>query len=234
MKCTAASAVKELVPMVGLLLAGFIWYRGIEMKIDNFIGSREWYSSEYLTGPQYSGREQINLEGTLIIRNVTARDQDIYLVVAVLPESRRVKRFGWLIVYPWFGNLVQDTDSGDKHTKVNVLFPDSSPTDIHHIEKKQFDGSEGALSVPTLIASNTIVTENEDAVVMTCHTDESSINWLFNAMRLLLTEKLKLSQDHRTLTIDPVRREEGGKYQCKVSHPFFSVTSAPVELDVKY
>ncbi|EPQ04370.1 Carcinoembryonic antigen-related cell adhesion molecule 1 [Myotis brandtii] len=116
-----------------------------------------------------------------------------------------------------FGNLVQDTHNGDKQPKVRVHFPDSSPTDIHHIEKAQFDGRP--LSMPILLASNTTVTENEDSVVMTCHTDESSINWLFNAMRLQLRERMKLSQDHRTLHIDPIRREDAGNYQCKVSHP---------------
>uniref|UniRef100_L7N1Q7 Ig-like domain-containing protein n=1 Tax=Myotis lucifugus TaxID=59463 RepID=L7N1Q7_MYOLU len=349
-------------------VTGFIWYRGIETKFHNFILSLAWDTSEFLTGPEYSGREEINLDGSLIIRNVTARDQDIYVVVAVLPMSGRVRGSGWLIVYcvGWgefyfthrtasprlssislcimsqagFGNLVQDTHSGDKYPKVRVPFLDSSPTDIHHREKEQFDGSEGAeleqplsgpcqnvltakvlgspsahpqeispgdslvksihnkcllfeqlsfqifihspifssnpsglirclwiprsiivsypsylgvfrnklpseqsesglislrgpLSVPTLLASNTTVTENEDAVVMTCHTDGSSINWLFNAMSLLLTERMKLSQDHRTLTIDPVRREDAGNYQCKVSNPFSSTESVPVELDVK-
>ncbi|EPQ09350.1 hypothetical protein D623_10000871 [Myotis brandtii] len=88
-----------------------------------------------------------------------------------------------------FGNLVQDTHSGDKHPKVRVPFTDSSPTDIHHIEKEQFDGRP--VSVPTLLSSNTTVTENEDAVVMTCHTYVSSTNWLFNATSLRLRERMK-------------------------------------------
>ncbi|XP_023601798.1 carcinoembryonic antigen-related cell adhesion molecule 21-like isoform X2 [Myotis lucifugus] len=92
----------------------------------------------------------------------------------------------------------------------------------------------GTRSVPKLLASNTTVTENEDAVVMTCQTDESPIYWLFNARSLELTERMKLSQDHRTLTIDPVRRDDAGNYQCKVSNPFSSFRSAPVELDVEY
>ncbi|EPQ18828.1 Carcinoembryonic antigen-related cell adhesion molecule 3 [Myotis brandtii] len=78
---------------------GFIWFRGEELNYHNFIGSRPWYSSEYLTGPQYSGREEINLEGSLTIRNVTVKDQDIYFVVAVLPNSQRDIEFGWLRVY---------------------------------------------------------------------------------------------------------------------------------------
>ncbi|XP_070258159.1 cell adhesion molecule CEACAM1-like [Myotis yumanensis] len=94
--------------------------------------------------------------------------------------------------------------------------------------------AERPVSVPTLLASNTTVTENEDAVVMTCYTDESSTNWLFNAKSLWLKERMKLSEDHRTLTIDPVRREDAGNYQCKVSNPVSSTESVPVELDVKY
>ncbi|XP_023601797.1 carcinoembryonic antigen-related cell adhesion molecule 21-like isoform X1 [Myotis lucifugus] len=172
-------------------VTGIIWYRGIEMKVLNFIGSLAWDTSEILTGPEYSGREEINLEGSLIIRNVTVRDEGIYVVEAVLPNSPRVRGFGWLSVY---------------RTR----------------------------SVPKLLASNTTVTENEDAVVMTCQTDESPIYWLFNARSLELTERMKLSQDHRTLTIDPVRRDDAGNYQCKVSNPFSSFRSAPVELDVEY
>ncbi|EPQ05128.1 Carcinoembryonic antigen-related cell adhesion molecule 6 [Myotis brandtii] len=107
----------------------FIWYKGIEMKYHNFIGSRAWNHSEYLTGPEYSGREEINLEGSLIIRNVTVREQGVYIVVAVLSKSPSVRGFGWLRVYR-------------------------------------------PLNMPTLLASNTTVTENEDAVVMTCHTDK--------------------------------------------------------------
>uniref|UniRef100_L7N191 Ig-like domain-containing protein n=1 Tax=Myotis lucifugus TaxID=59463 RepID=L7N191_MYOLU len=86
---------------------------------------------------------------------------------------------------------------------------------------------------PTLLANNTTVTENEDAVVITCYTDESSTNWLFNAMSVQLRESMKLSQDHRTLTVDPIRREDAGNYQCKDSNPISSTESAPVELDVK-
>uniref|UniRef100_L7N1L6 Ig-like domain-containing protein n=1 Tax=Myotis lucifugus TaxID=59463 RepID=L7N1L6_MYOLU len=171
-------------------VTGIIWYRGIEMKVHNFIGSLAWDTSEFLTGPGYSGREEINLEGSLIIRNVTVRDQGVYVVVAILPMKRSETGLGWLSVYR-------------------------------------------PVRVPTLLASNTTVTENEDAVVMTCHTDESSINWLFNATSLPLTKRMKLSEDHRTLTIDPVRREDAGNYQCTVSGIFSSFESAPVELDVK-
>ncbi|XP_066228647.1 carcinoembryonic antigen-related cell adhesion molecule 21-like [Saccopteryx leptura] len=90
------------------------------------------------------------------------------------------------------------------------------------------------LRVPTLLASNTIVTENKDAVELTCYTNGITTHWLFNAVRLKLTERMKLSPDNRVLTIDPVRREDAGSYQCEVSNPQSSTESWPVELNVKY
>ncbi|KAM8791082.1 cell adhesion molecule CEACAM21-like [Rhynchonycteris naso] len=90
------------------------------------------------------------------------------------------------------------------------------------------------LRVPTLLASNTTVTENKDAVELTCYTNGISTSWLFNAVRLKLTERMKLSPDNRVLTIDPVRREDAGSYQCEVSNPQSSTESWPVELNVIY
>ncbi|ELK35387.1 Carcinoembryonic antigen-related cell adhesion molecule 6 [Myotis davidii] len=81
-------------------VTGFIWYRGVEMKYQNLIGSLAWHFSVYLTGPEYSGREKINLDGSLTIRNVTMKDLGRYMVVAVLPNSEREIGFGRLKVYP--------------------------------------------------------------------------------------------------------------------------------------
>ncbi|XP_059522356.1 carcinoembryonic antigen-related cell adhesion molecule 21-like [Myotis daubentonii] len=88
--------------------------------------------------------------------------------------------------------------------------------------------------VPTLLASNTTVMEHKDSVVLTCYTNAVSTQWFFNGMKLRLTERMKLSWNNRTLTIDPVRREDAGNYQCEVSNPISSTESVPVELDVKY
>ncbi|ELK32995.1 Carcinoembryonic antigen-related cell adhesion molecule 1 [Myotis davidii] len=69
---------------------------------------------------------------------------------------------------------------------------------------------------------------------MTCHTHASYTNWLFNATCLRLRERMKLTEDHRTLLIDPVRREDAGSDLCKVSNPFSFAESAPIGLDVKH
>ncbi|KAM5297491.1 cell adhesion molecule CEACAM3-like [Glossophaga mutica] len=79
---------------------------------------------------------------------------------------------------------------------------------------------------PTLGASNTTVTENKDTVVLTCYSNAPTIQWLFNGTKLQPTEQMKLSMDHRRLTIDPVKREDAGNYQCEASNPISSVASS--------
>ncbi|XP_004443922.1 PREDICTED: carcinoembryonic antigen-related cell adhesion molecule 1-like, partial [Ceratotherium simum simum] len=88
---------------------------------------------------------------------------------------------------------------------------------------------------PSIQATNTTVTEHKDAVVLTCLTNDTgiSIQWFFSNQSLWLTEQMKLSQDNSTLTIDPVRREDAGDYQCEVSNLVSSSRSDLLSLDVK-
>ncbi|XP_045693654.1 carcinoembryonic antigen-related cell adhesion molecule 21-like [Phyllostomus hastatus] len=88
------------------------------------------------------------------------------------------------------------------------------------------------VSVPILLANNTRVTENKDAVILTCHTNADIIEWLFNGTNLQYTNRMKLSFDRRNLTIAPVQRRNAGNYQCKGSNPMNSAESAYVTLDV--
>uniref|UniRef100_G1NTW0 Ig-like domain-containing protein n=1 Tax=Myotis lucifugus TaxID=59463 RepID=G1NTW0_MYOLU len=89
------------------------------------------------------------------------------------------------------------------------------------------------VTMPTLEASSTTVMEYMDPVVLTCYTNAVSTKWFFNGMNLRLTERMMLSLDDNKLTIDPVRREDAGNYQCEVSNPISSAKSLQVELDVK-
>ncbi|CAK7300390.1 Carcinoembryonic antigen-related cell adhesion molecule 3 [Vulpes lagopus] len=90
------------------------------------------------------------------------------------------------------------------------------------------------VSQPLLTASSTTVTE-DDSVVLTCSSSDTgvSIQWFFNGQILTLTDRKKLSQDNSTLTIDPVRKEDAGKYECEVSNPASLHKSDPVRLDVE-
>uniref|UniRef100_G1Q7Y6 Ig-like domain-containing protein n=1 Tax=Myotis lucifugus TaxID=59463 RepID=G1Q7Y6_MYOLU len=170
---------------------GFTWYRGEGANIYHNLATLGTYLRFYTTGPAHSGREQINYDGSLQLKQVTQKDTGIYTVVVYLPGCIKEIGFGQLNVYE-------------------------------------------RVRVPTLIASNTIVTEHKDSVVLTCDTNAVSTQWLFNGMNLRLKERMKLSWNDRTLTIDPVRREDAGSYQCEVSNPISTAYSAPVELDCFY
>ncbi|KAM5297489.1 cell adhesion molecule CEACAM1-like [Glossophaga mutica] len=87
-----------------------------------------------------------------------------------------------------------------------------------------YKGEEPGLVV-SLVARNTTVTENKDTVVLTCNTNALSIHWLFKGMNLKLNELMKVSEDHRSLTIDPVKREDAGYYWCKISNSMGSTES---------
>ncbi|XP_070627259.1 cell adhesion molecule CEACAM7-like isoform X2 [Bos indicus] len=87
---------------------------------------------------------------------------------------------------------------------------------------------------PSLQVSNTTVPEHEGPVVLTCLTDETgvSIRWLFKGQSLLLADRMTLSSDNSTLTIDPISREDAGDYQCEVSNRGNSSRSGPLRLRV--
>ncbi|KAK7798002.1 hypothetical protein U0070_005221 [Myodes glareolus] len=89
---------------------------------------------------------------------------------------------------------------------------------------------------PSIEVSNTTVKEM-DTVSLTCSSNDTgiSIHWLFNgsSMALLgLTDRMKLSLDNSTLSINPVRREDAGEYQCEVSNAVSSERSDPIQLDI--
>ncbi|XP_058563609.1 carcinoembryonic antigen-related cell adhesion molecule 1-like isoform X1 [Neofelis nebulosa] len=92
------------------------------------------------------------------------------------------------------------------------------------------------VSQPSINISNTTATEHKDSVVLTCSTNNTGVSiwWFFNNQSLKLTERMKLSPDNSTLTVDPVRREDAGDYQCEVSNPVSSSKSDLVKLNVEY
>ncbi|XP_075392756.1 cell adhesion molecule CEACAM1-like [Tenrec ecaudatus] len=64
-------------------------------------------------------------------------------------------------------------------------------------------------------------------VVFTCLSKHNgiSISWFHEGERLRLTERMKLSQDNSSLTMNPVRMEDAGKYQYEVSNPGSAIRS---------
>ncbi|KAH0507130.1 Carcinoembryonic antigen-related cell adhesion molecule 1 [Microtus ochrogaster] len=67
------------------------------------------------------------------------------------------------------------------------------------------------VTTPSIQVTNTTVKEL-DSVFLNCSSNDTriSIHWLFNGQILELTDSMKLSLDNRTLSIDPVKREDSG------------------------
>ncbi|XP_015417690.1 PREDICTED: carcinoembryonic antigen-related cell adhesion molecule 21 isoform X2 [Myotis davidii] len=110
---------------------------------------------------------------------------------------------------------------------------------VENFQNKQVTGQLRVykrVGKPSIRASNATVTEDKDTVVLTCLTYDRgiSIRWLFKNQNLLLTDRMKLSQGNSTLTIDPVRREDDGDYQCEVFNLASSDISEPLRLHVQY
>lgn len=60
------------------------WFRGHEARPEAMI-----FSPEGLPGPGHSGREMLDTQGSLLIRNVTAEDSGSYTVVLKTSRGRR-------------------------------------------------------------------------------------------------------------------------------------------------
>lgn len=94
--------------------------------------------------------------------------------------------------------------------------------------------SSVSLAKPTLSVSQSTVVELRDMVTFYCHTDVDNvtIHWTSNNSPLALNERMKLSADHKNLTILVVQREDSGSYQCDVQNGFEGQSSDAVLLNV--
>ncbi|XP_036923691.1 carcinoembryonic antigen-related cell adhesion molecule 21-like [Sturnira hondurensis] len=155
-------------------------------------------------------------------------------IIAFLAEKP-----GMNLRYPVFGRVVLKQDWSLLIKKVTKA-DEGMYTIVVHLKNSRKEIGFGKLTVyepelvVSLVASNTTVTENKDSVVLTCNTNALFIHWLFKGMNLKLNERMKVSEDHRSLTINPVKREDSGHYWCEVSNPMGSTESWPVMLDVKF
>ncbi|XP_037006635.2 carcinoembryonic antigen-related cell adhesion molecule 21-like [Artibeus jamaicensis] len=155
-------------------------------------------------------------------------------IIAFLSEKPRMH-----LLDPAFGRVVLKQDGSlliKKVTKADA----GKYTILVYLTNSRKEIGFGRLTVyePELVvsleASNTTVTENKDSVVLTCHTNALFIHWLFQGMNLELKEHMKISKDHQSLTINPVKREDAGIYWCEVSNPVGFNESWPVSLVVKF
>ncbi|XP_058530051.1 carcinoembryonic antigen-related cell adhesion molecule 1 [Ochotona princeps] len=116
------------------------------------------------------------------------------------------------------------SDSGSYTCQVR-----NSITDLSNIAVKNITVHGAVIQV-----SSTTVRE-KDSLVLTCLTAQPglSIQWIFNSQSLQLTDRMSLSTDNSTLTIDPVMMEDEGEYQCEVFYLNCSSKSDSVSITVK-
>ncbi|KAM6223660.1 cell adhesion molecule CEACAM1-like [Rhynchocyon petersi] len=107
----------------------------------------------------------------------------------------------------------------------------NSATDSNTTTSKLITVSE-FVTMPYIDASNTTVTENSGPVVLKCFTNHTNIRWIFNMQSLQLTDRMTLSPNNDTLTIDPVKKEDAGDYQCEVYNQVSNKISDPIRLTV--
>ncbi|XP_078215922.1 cell adhesion molecule CEACAM8 [Callithrix jacchus] len=92
------------------------------------------------------------------------------------------------------------------------------------------------LSKPYITSNNSSPVENKDAVALTCEpeTQDTTYLWWVNGQRLLVSPRLQLSSDNRTLTLLSVTRNDTGPYECEIQNPVSANFSDPVTLNVLY
>ncbi|XP_036884289.1 carcinoembryonic antigen-related cell adhesion molecule 21-like [Sturnira hondurensis] len=108
-----------------------------------------------------------------------------------------------------------------------------SQSSVREVSFGQLDVYVPVKVVPLLVSNLTTI-ENKNAVELTCYTDAVSIQWLFNGTEIQLSERRKLSGDHRSLTIYPVLWEDVGYYQCVTFNAFVVDKSWTVWLRKKH
>ncbi|KAL0609641.1 Carcinoembryonic antigen-related cell adhesion molecule 5 [Plecturocebus cupreus] len=92
------------------------------------------------------------------------------------------------------------------------------------------------LSKPSITSNNSNPVENKNAVALTCEpeTQDTTYLWWVNNQSLLISPRVQLSSDNRTLTLLSVTRNDTGPYECETQNPVSASRSDPVTPNVLY
>uniref|UniRef100_A0A2K5C8S7 Ig-like domain-containing protein n=1 Tax=Aotus nancymaae TaxID=37293 RepID=A0A2K5C8S7_AOTNA len=92
------------------------------------------------------------------------------------------------------------------------------------------------LPKPNITSNNSNPVENKDAVALTCDPEiqNTTYLWWVNGQSLLVSPRLQLSSDNRTLTLLSVTRNDTGPYECGIQNSVSANRSDPVTLNVLY
>ncbi|XP_049983104.1 carcinoembryonic antigen-related cell adhesion molecule 1-like [Alexandromys fortis] len=92
------------------------------------------------------------------------------------------------------------------------------------------------LPKPSITSNNSNPMEGDDSVALMCEpeTENTSYLWRRNGQSLSEGDRLKLSEDNRTLTLLSVVRKDTGDYECETRNPVSTSRSYPFHLEITY
>ncbi|XP_053463106.1 carcinoembryonic antigen-related cell adhesion molecule 6-like isoform X4 [Nycticebus coucang] len=92
------------------------------------------------------------------------------------------------------------------------------------------------LPKPSIASTNSNPVEDKDSVSLTCEpeTPDTTYLWWINGQSLRISDRLVMSRDNRTLTLQNITRNDIGPYECGNWNPVSSNRSDPFTLNVLY
>nr|XP_013002299.1 carcinoembryonic antigen-related cell adhesion molecule 21-like isoform X2 [Cavia porcellus] len=154
---------------------------------------------------------------------------DVLLLVHNLPEN--------IIGYRWYKREKVDSNShiaaylvstnvtrpGPAYSHRETIYPNGSL-----LIQKVTQQDTGFYTLQAI--KSTLQNEEASGQFHVHHDTGISFKWIFENRSLQPSERMNLSQDGSILTIDPVKREDVGEYQCEASNPVSSSRSDPLRL----
>uniref|UniRef100_A0A8C9UW33 Ig-like domain-containing protein n=1 Tax=Spermophilus dauricus TaxID=99837 RepID=A0A8C9UW33_SPEDA len=97
-------------------------------------------------------------------------------------------------------------------------------------------GATEKLPKPNITINNSQPMEGEDSLALTCEPEISYATylWKINSQRIPDGDRLKLSNNNRTLTLFSVTRNDTGPYECETQNPVSASRSDPLTLNISY
>ncbi|KAM5134065.1 cell adhesion molecule CEACAM6-like [Callospermophilus lateralis] len=185
-------------------IIGYNWFKGETAEDSHEIISYLVSTQMTTPGPAFSDREKIYSNGSLLIQNVTQSDTGFYTLQTLSTNVRVELATGEFRVHGYPLCLV--LQDSEKLPKPNIIINNSQPM------------------------------EGEDSLALTC---EPEINyatylWKINNQMVLDGDRLKLSNNNRTLTLFNVTRNDTGPYECETQNPVRASHSDPLTLNISY
>uniref|UniRef100_A0A672JXB3 HEPACAM family member 2-like n=1 Tax=Sinocyclocheilus grahami TaxID=75366 RepID=A0A672JXB3_SINGR len=135
----------------------------------------------------------------------------------------------------YFEHLDEDTQ-GEYELQINIIFP-GIPSPVA-VTKRVTVTVSVPVSMPVITKTpESELVEDRDNVTLTCsveHGTNVQFKWLKNNMVVGPSERHTFSQDHGTLVINPVKKEDIGQYNCEAQNHISSKLSKQAELIVFY